>query len=269
MEPITVIMLILAAALLIGSCFLPAKTAGEVDEDKLLAKLAKRELTPEETERIRQKVDEIISQKTEEVILKTDDHLSTVANEKIMSVDEYSKQIMERLDKNNSDATFLYHMISDTKEELKNEIAEARNTEHALRSLSQQVSAEKSEPSAEKTTDRSIKQTTAKETNKKEPNGNSIRQPVKKKNDSLSGNKKGNKKAPEASDKEAKETVDDIAELLKAVSVQDDKNEEAGRDIQKEKILELHKKGWSVREISRELSMGQGEVKLVIDLYAD
>lgn len=268
MEPITVIMLILAAALLIGSCFLPAKTTGEVDEDKLLLKLAKRELTPEETERIRQKVDEIISQKTEEVILKTDDHLSTVANEKIISVDEYSKQIMERLDKNNSDATFLYHMISDTKEELKNEIAEARNTEHALRSLSQQVQTAKKEASVEKPEMQQAKQT-VKDVKKNETDIKSSLQPEKKKNESVPVNKKGKAKAPEKSAPSAKEPVDDIAELLKAVSSQEEMKEDAGRDIQKEKILELHKKGWSIREISRELSMGQGEVKLVIDLYAD
>ena len=38
-------------------------------------------------------------------------------------------------------------------------------------------------------------------------------------------------------------------------------------DMPKEKILELYKNGKSIRDISRELGMGQGEVKLVIDLY--
>ena len=38
-------------------------------------------------------------------------------------------------------------------------------------------------------------------------------------------------------------------------------------DMPKEKILELYKNGKSIRDISRELGMGQGEVKLVVDLY--
>ena len=38
-------------------------------------------------------------------------------------------------------------------------------------------------------------------------------------------------------------------------------------DMPKEKILELYKSGKSIRDISRELGMGQGEVKLVVDLY--
>ena len=34
-----------------------------------------------------------------------------------------------------------------------------------------------------------------------------------------------------------------------------------------DEILALHRQGKSVLEISKELSVGQGEVKLVIDLY--
>ena len=68
--------------------------------------------------------------------------------------------------------------------------------------------------------------------------------------------------------KEGKEPAktDDIAALLAAtVTMEPDKTTEG--DMPKEKILELYKSGKSVREISRELGMGQGEVKLVIDLY--
>jgi hypothetical protein len=86
MEPITIIMFILGTALLVGSCFLHKEETVEPDYDEWIKRLAKRELTEEETERLRQAVDRIISEKTEEVIIKTDDYLSKVANEKIMSV---------------------------------------------------------------------------------------------------------------------------------------------------------------------------------------
>ena len=103
MEPISIILIVLGCVLLVGSCFFGKDESKEPEYDELLNRLAKRELSAEETERIRQRVDQIISDKTEEVIVKTDDYLSQVANEKIMSVDEFSKQILERLDKNNSD----------------------------------------------------------------------------------------------------------------------------------------------------------------------
>lgn len=237
MEPITIIMILLGIALLVGSCFFPKEDKSETSYDELINRLAKRELTKEETERIRQAVDQIVSEKTEEVIIKTDDYLSQVANEKIMSVDEFSKQILERLDKNNSDIMFLYNMVSDTKEELKGEIAKAERVKEAL--------------------NRTVEEKEGKVQEKKPA---AKLQPV-------AATPKAAPKKP-AVKKEVTEprTTDDIAALL-AATVTSEQNIISDGDLPKEKILALYKEGKSVRDISRELGMGQGEVKLVIDLY--
>lgn len=239
MEPITIFLILLGVALLIGSCFLPKEKKNETEYDALISRLAKRELSKEETERLRQTVDQIVSEKTEEVIIKTDDYLSQVANEKIMAVDEFSKQIFERLDKNNSDVMFLYKMVTDTKEELKVEILNAKKIKEALERSEEQKSADsmsetKKKPSMQK----------AETAHKPEPG----RKPVLKKE--ITEPKK----------------QDDIAALL-AATMTPVPEEAIENDLQKEKILELYKSGKSIREISRELGMGQGEVKLVIDLY--
>lgn len=252
MEPITVILIVVAVLLLIGSCFLPAKDseATAVDYDEIVRRLAKRELTPEEQERLRQTVDGIISEKREEAILKTDDYLSQVANEKIMSVDEFSKQILERLDKNNSDVMFLYNMVTETKEELKSEIANAKKTEESLRSAAEayrEVQTEAAEAMLTKSL-HTEKPETKKETAEKTKQTRA----------------KTEKKAQEA--KTPLPPVEDISGLL-AATVREIEEDEISHDMPKEQILELHKKGKSIREISRELGMGQGEVKLVIDLY--
>ena len=252
MEPITVILIVVAVLLLIGSCFLPAKDseATAVDYDEIVRRLAKRELTPEEQERLRQTVDGIISEKREEAILKTDDYLSQVANEKIMSVDEFSKQILERLDKNNSDVMFLYNMVTETKEELKSEIANAKKTEESLRSAAdayREVQTEAAEAMLTKSL-HTEKRETKKETAEKTKQTRA----------------KTEKKAQEA--KTPLPPVEDISGLL-AATVREIEEDEISHDMPKEQILELHKKGKSIREISRELGMGQGEVKLVIDLY--
>lgn len=252
MEPITVILIVVAVLLLIGSCFLPAKDseATAVDYDEIVRRLAKRELTPEEQERLRQTVDGIISEKREEAILKTDDYLSQVANEKIMSVDEFSKQILERLDKNNSDVMFLYNMVTETKEELKSEIANAKKTEESLRSAAEayrEVQTEAAEAMLTKSL-HTEKRETKKETAEKTKQTRA----------------KTEKKAQEA--KTPLPPVEDISGLL-AATVREIEEDEISHDMPKEQILELHKKGKSIREISRELGMGQGEVKLVIDLY--
>ena len=236
MEPITIIMILLGIALLVGSCFLPKGDKSETSYDELINRLAKRELTKEETERIRQAVDQIVSEKTEEVIVKTDDYLSQVANEKIMSVDEFSKQILERMDKNNSDIMFLYNMVSDTKEELKSEIAKAERVKEALKRTAEE------------------KEGTVPE-----------KKPVVKLQP-VAVPKSAPKKPVAKKETEVPKTTDDIAALL-AATVTSEQNNTSEVDMPKEKILALYKDGKTIRDISRELGMGQGEVKLVIDLY--
>ncbi len=238
MEPISIILIVLGIALLVGSCFFGKDELKEPEYDELLNRLAKRELSAEETERIRQTVDQIISDKTEEVIIKTDDYLSQVANEKIMSVDEFSKQILERLDKNNSDVMFLYNMVTETKEELKTEIANAKKAKEALGKAVEK----KSEEPAGATVKKQESVSKLRVASKTEP----VKRPVVK--------------------KEPKEqNPDEITALLAATMNQE--TSDLDGDMPKEKILELYKSGKSIRDISRELGMGQGEVKLVVDLY--
>ncbi|MFR1027780.1 MAG: DUF6115 domain-containing protein [Clostridium sp.] len=59
------------------------------------------------------------------------------------------------------------------------------------------------------------------------------------------------------------------AEPKKAVKNETSKPEMsvAGQGNVNEKIKELHKQGKSVLEISKQLNIGQGEVKLVLALY--
>jgi len=242
MEPITIILIVLGIVLMIGSCFFAKDENSELEYDELIKRLTKRELSEEETERLRRTVDRIVSEKTEEVILKTDDYLSQVANEKILSVDEFSKQILERLDKNNSDVMFLYNMVTETKEELKTEIAKAKKAKEALERATEVKSEE-------------LKKSTA-DVKKKE---NALKRPILQKTEP--------EKKPVAK-KESKEqkSPDEIAALLAATLTQEPEVA-VDMDMTKEKILELYKNGKSIRDISRELGMGQGEVKLVVDLY--
>lgn len=259
MEPITIILTVVGILLLAGSCFLPVKETQvpSADYDELVKRLAKRELTAEETERLRQAVDRMISEKTEEVILKTDDYLSQVANEKIMSVDEFSKQILERLDKNNSDVMFLYNMVTETREELKNEIANAKKAEESLR-VAAEVRKEERRNAAETELTKVLAEEQSAAGAKKETAAVALTRQTKK-------TAVPKRQVEKRTVKEAA-PVDDIAELL-AAAISTVPEEEEEHDLPKERILELYKKGKTVRDISRELGMGQGEVKLVIDLY--
>ncbi len=266
MEPITIIMLIFAAGLMLLSCFLPEKKndASSEAKEELIAKLAKRELTAEEITRIEEQVDRIISGKTEEVILKTDDYLSKVANEKIMAVDDFSKQIMERLEKDNSDATFLYKMVSDAKDELKSEIEQARKERHSLEQLLEKEASGASVLLDEKKdTGRSAAKSSVRNTDKTE----GVKKQDSKRRLTVPNNeneKRLQTRVVSQKDAGAEQKRKPESEITGQSEPDTSKTE---RELPKDRILELHKKGYSVREISKELSMGQGEVKLLIELY--
>ena len=58
-----------------------------------------------------------------------------------------------------------------------------------------------------------------------------------------------------------------MAEETVVFSETDDSLGESGFVSNKEKIRELYRKGKPLADIARELELGVGEVKLVIDLY--
>ena len=72
-------------------------------------------------------------------------------------------------------------------------------------------------------------------------------------------------KRPVVKKEPKEEKTDEIAALLAATMTPE--SSALDGDMPKDKILELYKSGKSIRDISRELGMGQGEVKLVVDLY--
>ena len=164
---------------------------------------------------VREHIETILSEKTEDAIVKVDDQLSQISNEKIMAVSEFSDQLLEKLEQNHSEVVFLYNMLGEKEEEIKQ-----------LVNKPIQVAA--------------------------------VETVVEEKEDSV-----------EVSAKEKvfeKKTTGNITQAT-GLEVAAAKSAEAEEGNQNERILKLHDKGKSVLEISRELGLGQGEVKLVIDLF--
>ena len=134
-------------------------------------------------------------------------------------------------------------MVTETKEELKTEIATAKKTQESLLRAVENVGGEG--------------RTIVAESRKKEATGG--------KQATLPKQEPGKRPVVKKEVKEQKKP-EDIAALLAATVTMEPEASVEG-DMPKEKILELYKNGKSIRDISRELGMGQGEVKLVIDLY--
>ena len=244
MEVIEIIFIALGVLLLIASCFMKQKenTSIEIDYDGLVQRLGKRELSQEEIEEIRRVIARIVAERREKIIEETDEYLSKVANEKIISVNEFSEQIMERLNVNHKEVVFLYNMLNEKEAEMKETISRISDAERNAALLIEELEEKKNRfgEVVNNQTPREMKKTV-----KEQPIGKQmLLAPVQ-----------------EQAKKEEKKTATEKKALMSSEEVLIENNTK--------EILALHRKGKSVVEISKVLGLGQGEVRLVVDLYGD
>jgi hypothetical protein len=76
-----------------------------LDEDALLA--------------IQNTVEDNLTRISEATIVKTENSLNKVTNEKIMAISDYSEQILEKIDQNHSEVVFLYNMLNEKENSMK------------------------------------------------------------------------------------------------------------------------------------------------------
>lgn len=178
---------------------------------------------------LRNYADRLMEEKSEEVIVKTDDYLSKVSNEKIMAVTDYTDQILAKIDANHKEVVFLYDMLNQKEDDIKQMVHQFDHEKQQMAEVVEDV----------------IKLT----------------QQI----------QASSQKAAEEAKPEVKQEVPRATELKKVTENLDDGQMEfvemLPADRQKKEVLNLYKQGMDVREISRTLGIGQGEVQLIIGLY--
>lgn len=185
---------------------------------------------------IKERIKSIVSDKSEEMIDNIDDRLCHLSNDKIMEFKEYTDQVMENVKEEHKHAVFLYNMLNEKEENTKKLL---NDIDKKYAELSDKIN-ELGEKAEEKDAGENIKNVNT----EKKTTGRTSR-----KNSGQTA-----KAAQKQSD--SGEEREDISE----------KDEKAGPG-RNDRILELWKQGESVLDISRQLGIGQGEVKLVIDLF--
>lgn len=233
MTAIEIILIIIGFICLCASCFVAKKNDGSTEEEK--ESLSSELWTEKEEKKIKERVGEILSERQDELVDTTEERMNRLCNDKIMAVDEFSQQILEKIDANHQEVVFMYNMLSEKEKELKEFMAKPVKKESVMdthTALEPAVSNRMaSNPAAASQTAISRLTANAQEAEKK----------------------KAVKKA------EPKKTVKREASKPEMPA--------AGQDDVNEKIKKLHKQGKSVLEISKQLNIGQGEVKLVLALY--
>ncbi len=195
-----------------------------------------------------------MEQLQEESVMKVSDELSRISNEKLMGMDEYSSQVLDKIEKNHSEVVFLYNMLNEKEEEIKKLV---HHVDTVKAQLHEDVAKEYQKVSE------SLKIVE----NKKEELNEKIHL-------ELHSEKHSEKKV----EKSSREELNAMYEMeVEAIKLEEEKEQQyfpkkAEESTKQQKnhnneIVTLHKKGHSVLEISRMLSLGQGEVKFVIDLF--
>lgn len=201
------------------------------------------DLTDEQKNKIKQQIDTIIDDQVNGLSEKTEAALDKISNTKILEMNEYAESVLGKINRNHNETVFLYDMLNEKAKEIKTTVKDANNTKRQVEKIHAEVKASDDVP-ADNNTD------AVNESKKQEKDSMDTKDIAKERLTAL--NKKNNEKIKSS---EGKRKVNRQVEKL-------DPDMSSN-----EKILKLNEMGVSVKEIAKQLNLGIGEVKLVIDLY--
>ena len=200
--------------------------------------------TEKEEKKVRERIDSLVEERVGLAIDQTEDELSRISNEKIITSNEFSEQVLEKIEQNHEEVVFLYNMLNEKEKQMKDLMREIDTLKTGTKKA-------------------------IKEYNEKE--------------EFVSFNEIDNFKTVNNLNKELKEieepifnpqiNINENLQLAGIITVMEEEKEEVEKEEvevgtnRNKEILSLYKKGNSILEISKALDMGQGEVKLVIDLF--
>ena len=255
------------------------KSAGEeVDTDAEIRKIKEAAVLHEGE--IRERLNALLSQECGTAIDDVKEKLSEISNDKIMAVDEYAGQVLARIENNNQSVVFLYDMLQKKEDEMKSTMNKMEQTRRENRELFDRLE-ELKQAKARVASRNAAKQAGAKqkagnEVKKKTKSGQAEKDAALANGENLAGHE------TQEAEGTAHEAVADLshtqAEALTKIphsmpgeDLEQEQEKEEGATAQpdrQEQVLALYRENISVKDISKKLAMGQGEVKLIIDLYA-
>ena len=226
-----IVLLIAGVIIFTGSFFLPLGGEKNTGIDQKAAKEEIHGLVEEEMKNVRSKMQDKMEETSEDTIEKAERALERLTNEKIMAVNEYSDTVLQEIHKNHEEAMFLYDMLNSKHANIKDTVSKMDKAVKAVENKTLENKTAENKAAADKTAADKTAGTVAEE------------------------------KTADASQTESLIQPENSPEIgFMGETVQEGQNNN-------EKILEMHKQGKSTVAIAKELGLGVGEVKLVIDLY--
>lgn len=298
---IEIVLIILGVVVFIGSFLLPAGKGAQVQISEELNEETIREMVEKEVEGAKGRINDIVDETITYAIEKTERSMDRLTNEKMMAVNEYSDTVLEEINKSHKEVVFLYDMLNDKHENIKTTVSEVDKKVSEVKQTVKDVEilAKEMESSAGETVSNANIAPSMHIAPTMQPTPVSSPEPVVQEPEfkPMEAKKVDVLYRPVESERTEKVIDSAVNEPVRApastsvnIPVSEPVNEPAaapageaagtaevevtldaagrtGSRNSNERILELHKKGKSNMAIAKELGLGIGEVKLVIDLF--
>lgn len=133
---ITGIILIIAGVIVLALGYLlPAKKNDMDEEFRLISEDEVRKMVDREVDSAKEHIFDIIDESVTYAMEKTERSMERVTNEKIMAVNEYSDTVLEEINKNHKEVLFLYDMLNDKHDNLKETISDAAGAAEEVKQM--------------------------------------------------------------------------------------------------------------------------------------
>lgn len=229
----------------------------------------------EKEEEFYKNLDAKIKERADETIDYVEDKLAHVSNEKIMALSEYSDQILEQIDKNHKEVVFLYDMLNEKENEMKEFVQEIDKSKVVLEEIANKE-LEKRKMLQHKQIQKELEEQLRKQEELERQkddlmmSGYIPNNTIEKNNKDQAEKIKLLVEEPKEEKLSALERMGvEIEEAPPEKKAKEKKQVELpiGEENNNHVILELYNEGKTIMEIAKLLGKGQGEVKLVIDLF--
>lgn len=236
-----ILFLVFGIAIFIASFVIPEMKHSMNENDKRISEKEIHEIIESEMDAVKNRISDIIDETIDYSVEKTERALERLSNEKIIAVNEYSDTVLTEINKYHKEILFLYDMLNDKQRNLKETAQAVTKTANEAKQAVKNVIKD-SEAMQLEVQSKII--TSAPE---------SITEEVKTESFHLDSNMK------EISNQQ-------IRKMIMQPEVHLTEEDDIGENSNG-RILQLHKEGKTHMQIAKELGLGMGEIKLVVDLF--
>lgn len=240
MNNMEIILLVIGVLAFVVSFLIPNGRSGGSERDREMAIDEINDLVDKEFDRIKDQVDDTVEEAVKDSVEGIERSLERISNEKIMAVNEYSDTVLEQINKNHQEITFLYDMLNAKHDSLKKTASEVEQKIRTAETVSREVEA------ATRAAEMILRdtETPPQTVDQAEDTAFQVLQ-------------------SEEENGGQEQVLEEEVSALPREGLQESNSYQNKNEL----IRELHRQGWSDVTIAKRLDLGVGEVKLVIDLF--